>query len=346
MSTNPMWETFNSFSTALIPALYPLTNPNTKKEAPSSLDEKWGITNSYQKLKATDSKSQRIVRQHLRYAGMILGRDFGLESRGKNEKWGSTFANDDGIQTLDRSIDSKLKAPLKRMLHRLENMGYKQATISRLPTFYNSKTGIIFRLAYDSENQELSISFLGMGNEKLLRDKDHRPIKGIKSKIGKKQLNHVIRESFGGVPPSAIEAIKIGKILKTCAEEVKAAPVVTGHSHGGGLAQCAAIASGIKAVVFNSRPVGAGMRKYIARAIGKKTFVMRTKEITSFSCKRDPLSGNRIFKAVAGAFEQTTGIIVPRTLGKGYLLPIIKGQGIIQHNNFEKLMKSVIEDNL
>lgn len=113
--------------------------------------------------------------------------------------------------------------------------------------------------------------------------------------------------------------MKLGKLLKTYAKEKNLTPVVIGHSHGGGLAQVAAAKNGIKGVVFNPRPMGAGVRRYI----GSSKIAENAKQIAVFSAKGDWVSGTRPLNVLAAIFERITGIVMPRSVGVGYILPSV-----------------------
>lgn len=117
--------------------------------------------------------------------------------------------------------------------------------------------------------------------------------------------------------------------------------MVVGHSHGGGLAQCAAAANDIKGVVFNSRPMGAGIRRYI----GQDNVAERAKNITAFSGQGDFLTGIGIVNFLAKGFERLTGIPVPRTIGTGYNLPAAPKKDAVQHMAFFDQLKQVLTIN-
>lgn len=83
------------------------------------------------------------------------------------------------------------------------------------------------------------------------------------------------------------------------------------------MAQAGACANGIKGIAFNSRPMGAGVRRYI----GQSKIAKNAKHITTFSVKGDWLTGIAVINTLGIIFERLTGIAVQRSAGTGYYLP-------------------------
>lgn len=198
--------------------------------------------------------------------------------------------------------------------------------------FYDVKTGTIFNLVFDKDNNELNVCFLGSGNEHVIKDvseSDRHAVlwNGIKA-IG---YNVV-----GGCPDAMTQAMKIGELLKAQTEKSDIKPILVGHSHGGALAQAAAIKNGLKAVVFNAEPLGVGVKRAIDASIGKEVRKANTNQVTAFSSKGDWLSDGAI--AAICRFGRDRGWPVPTVLGKGYQLPgnesSDKEGWMLKHNNF------------
>ena len=104
--------------------------------------------------------------------------------------------------------------------------------------------------------------------------------------------------------------------MKEATEGTSITPVTIGHSNGGGFAQAAAAANGLKSIVFNSRPMGAGMRRYI----GQNKIAENAKNMVVFSTKGDWLAGNSVINWIAIIFERVIGMVVLRNIGLGYQL--------------------------
>jgi len=163
------------------------------------------------------------------------------------------------------------------------------------------------------------------------------------NKLWKINLKNVLSNFFGGVDKASLQAIEIGKILKEVCDgnEPKMIPVVSGYSHGGGLAQCAAAANGIKGEVFLSRPMGASLRRYI----GIDKINKNASQITAFSMHREFLSGTRILNVLSVWVERLFGIPMPRTVaGHAYQLPDPsrgKGSGFYLHQQMLEALKLI-----
>lgn len=218
------------------------------------------------------------------------------------------------------------KKALEEMVGKLIDMGFKQ----KEGYFYDVNTGNIFTIACDKN--ELVLCFEGMdAHVGLLKDDPD-----ASNAMSIAQSSQMKKEYMGNVPASAQQAIDLGKLLKEVAKDHGATPVVVGHSHGGGLAQAAAAAADIKGVVFNSRPIGRGVRKYIQEKYieeGKKEtnpkssnelrkeFIKSTDDnITAFAGKGDFVTKG--VRALTLVVNGMLGISVPRNLGTGYYIDV------------------------
>ena len=257
------------------------------------LEKGWGggITEFYTSLNEKIDADVKIVNDHLPYAAQF-NCDYRKELAPNIKNFENLIVANFSQKLINRMGDYNIQ---------YENNGSGRYT--------NPKTGLQFEILYDTQKKEMIVSFQGL--------KKMSPF----SSDGKQ----AIAEFFGGVPDASIEAMNIGKVLKELVEEEnnnkeendKLTPVVIGHSHGGGLAQAAAAANEIKGVVFNSRPMGASVRRYI----GLDKIAKNSKLITAFSAEGDFLSRTRIINLLAMLFERILGIPVPHTIGKGYILP-------------------------
>lgn len=153
--------------------------------------------------------------------------------------------------------------------------------------FYNTQTGTSFMVVI--ERRTVSFCFGGLGSEKMIEESgSKKENKDLHSKMGSASRGAALRDFVGGVPKAATQAMDIGVLLKTVSASNGFEPVVIGHSHGGGLAECAAAAGGIQGVVFNARPLGVGVRKAIAeRQKTNNTQTTSNTQITAFVTKND-----------------------------------------------------------
>lgn len=315
---------FNAARASLLIPLRLIQNagPQFFQKMKASIAKDWnqGISGFSVDLESPKNKQlcQEAVKENFRYAAyMYLGfcrqKNGGEEgillscpARGDMPKIPEAYAN-----TL-QSIDRKLK-----------EMGFQ---VDEWGNYYNKQTGSMFNLIFDKEKKEVIVGFMGLGNHNLL-EIDPRE----KSQVGKEMVKGAAADWLGGIPPSARQAIEIGRMLKETTAGTEITPVMVGHSHGGGLAQTGAVANGIKAVVFNPRPIGAGTRRYI----GQSVIAENADKVTVFSGKGDWLTGMKVVNALASIFERLTGIMVPRSVGTTYLLPKIPKENMAkQHVEF------------
>lgn len=267
-------------------------------------------TPKYEKLASDPIKGRKVAKECLRYAGYMVGNILnGDHSKGFEEvSWKGHLIKGNILFT----------PAIKNIIEKLKGLGFSE---DGKGNFYDPKTGTIFHMIYDisdKKNREIVLCFKGLGNESLL-NVDHKTQK----KVGIANTNAAIREFMGGLPKASLQAMKIGKILKEEGEKSDLKPVVVGHSHGGGIAQTAAAAGGIKGVVFNSRPMGGKVRQ----KIGKETLQKNRGDITAFAGKKDWLSRTTPINKIA-FFAKTTLKIprLPRTIGKGYDLPKVRNR--------------------
>lgn len=224
--------------------------------------------------------------------------------------WGEHTFNREELIVLNN-----INQGLKEMGFQADNQGF----------YYSSETGTIFRLIYDRVTEEINLCFLGLAaayHMNLSRKEQNQ--------LDFTALKAVISNSTGHISAAMIEAMKIGALLKKETEDSDIQPVIIGHSHGGSLAQVAAISSGLKGVIFNSEPVGHATKRMIDKEIGKEQRKIFTDNITAFSVKNDWLTDGAI-NAIC-RFGSDFGFSVPRVLaGKGrtFQLPTV-GQTFIE----------------
>lgn len=205
----------------------------------------------------------------------------------------------------------------KKPFNEIKNLGFKRDASTGI--FYCEDTGTCFTLAikWDPENKksEIVACFYGLGRDSL-REGNCDDLTAAHA------WDTAITDFVGFVNQGAIQAMNLGHVLKRYAKEnstdIKDVKLV-GHSHGGGLAQTAALANGLKAVVFNSRPIGVGVRRYI----GQGKVAKNAEKIIAFSSCGDYLSSFTTVNVVAKLIERFTGIMLPRTAAKEYEVPNI-----------------------
>lgn len=282
----------------------------TKMKENLKSDMSKGIQDKYTDITKMDkAEAKKILDEGLHY----------YEKHQYKTKSEVNFPTKDGFRDVYKKIDEKLKG-----------MDFKR---DKKGSYYNTKTGTMLNLSLDKDKKEIVVCFWGLGNENpdeentrlCLYQKDAAD----ESKITKASNLSVVLESTGHIGAAGLEAMKIGEMLKNETSKVGLTPVVVGHSHGGGLAQCAALANGIKTIVFNSRPMGAGMR----RLIGQDKIAKNAENITVFSVKGDWLTGTKILNKLSVIYERLTGVVTPRTAGKGYIIQCKPGSNA--HNDIK-----------
>lgn len=299
--------------------------PTFVKTAKEKIATGWkgGISDSYTNLSSEKHRElgKELAQQNMRYAGYMY--DFNIENRRANRnfpEWKGETVSSNALK--GEGIPDELKEKFRALIEdKIKGeMGFKEDAQGK---FYNTETGTIFTIVYDTtdkQHPEIIFCFEGLGNEGNLcpiSKEKQKEMEEHKDQVGKESVKGAVADYFGGIPPSARQAMDLGKMLSTFGEENNITPVVVGHSHGGGLAQCAAAANGIKGVVFNSRPMGAGVRRYI----GQKKIRENSENIIAFSGKGDFLSHNRALNVLGVLTERILGFRIPRTVGKGYNLP-------------------------
>lgn len=285
-----------------------------------------GIQDSYINLESPKNNELRkkVLAENLCYASYVYKGAFD-----DAEFSGILPSQMEGIASeKEISIVNNIKTKVK-------DLGFKEDSNGN---FYDTKTGNMFNLVYDTEKKEICVGFWGLGNQDNL-DVD----KNTKKAIGDASGKAAGFDWIGGTPAASLQAIEIGKAVKEATQGSEMTPVMIGHSHGGGLAQCAAAANGLKGIAFNSRPMGAGMRRYI----GQAKIAESAKNMTVFSSRGDWLSGTAAVNALAAIFERVTGIPVPRSIGTGYHLPDLPGEDkLTKHMAFKEEFNRLKERDL
>lgn len=312
------------------------------------MEKDWhgGISDVYTDLGSKENKDlgKQIARENMRYAGYIKEEGFkkdgstGLDDKGfEKVDWEGYFVDSSTVNFIDNN------QPLLNVLNGLKTLGFEEGEGKGI--FYCIKTGLTLSVACDytkEESPEIIVSLHGHyfgfppGIDEEKQDKLYN--EGDKG---------IVWDFIGGVPDSAIQMIELGKMLKETAKAGGYTPVVVGHSHGGALAQIAAAANGIKGVVFNSRPMGAGVRRYI----GQDKIAENGINITVFSAKNDLLTRLKPINAIGIFMERVLGIPIPRSVGVGYLLPSVTPPGswdlpyfVYQHEFFYDQLKSLLKE--
>lgn len=293
-----------------------------------------GLTDRYMELSSKDPSHRKLAREHLRYAQFMRKYDSdhkpyeGIPNAVILKKKNGQFS----LEAPGRSsvVDLQTQKTAAQLHYKLFDLGLE----SNENGYYSSaKTGTVIRLVLDPEKKEISACFYG------LKQGDPE----TRAKIKGRNVFAAMREFFGGVPEAATQAAAIGAAIKEVAAEMGFNAVMIGHSHGGGLAQAAALPNDLKAVVFNSRPMGAGVRR-----LYQDKLPTSADKITAFSGKGDWLGGNRVMNSLS-RFLERIGITAPRTIGQGYNLPEAPGAERrsaisrlnFQHSKFFEQLKAI-----
>jgi hypothetical protein len=309
----------------------------TKPVKPVEFLPEKGLTDRYMELSSKDPSHKKLARDHLRYAQFMrkyISDDKpyeGIPNAVIVKKKDGQFS----LEAPGRSsvVDLQTQKTAKMLHYKLFDLGLQ----SNENGYYSCpKTGTVIRLVLDPDKKEICACFYG------LKQGDPE----TRAKIKGRNVFAAMREFFGGVPEAATQAAAVGKAIKEVATEQGFTGVMIGHSHGGGLAQAAALPNDLKGVVFNSRPMGAGVRRLYRDKLSTSA-----DKITAFSGKGDWLGGNRVMNSLS-RFLERIGITAPRTIGQGYNLPEAPGgkhRNAIsrlnyQHSKFFEQLKVIAGD--
>lgn len=291
-----------------------------------------GISDSYIDLRSPKNKElrEKVLKENFRYASYVyMGYYHSVFSKKEGDEHATLVSLDKDGTLVDKGIKpikhqdipQAHRETLQKIATQFKELGFET---DRCGNFYDTKTGTIFNLAFDHDRKEVAVSFWGVENEgKIAFDADdvrNKNTDKIRLELNRSAHASINADFLGGIPPASRQVMEIGKILKKETSGTGLTPVMIGHSHGGGLAQTGAAANGIKGVVFNPRPMGAGTRRYI----GQSKIAENAQHITAFSVKGDWLSDSPGKNALAKFAERVIGIPVPRTVGTGYDLPSVR----------------------
>lgn len=288
----------------------------------------------YEDLSAPRNQALReqVLKDNLCYSAYMYGRlKFEKYTEGLENGMQITIVDDELLMWRAKDCspeENKILLDIARAVTR--QMGFE---VDPQGNFYHLETGTIFNLVYDIEKKEINVCFMGLDNAELVT-------------ISKKQqasLNSVARKAtiasaLGSVPKAVTQAMAVGQMVKALVAGSQIKPVMVGHSHGGELAQAAAIANGIKGVVFNAAPLGKGTKKAIDAQIGKKNRQAFSQQVTAFSVKGDWLTDGSINALCR--FGRDHGMPVATVMGKGYQLPTVPGRQA-KHCNFYEAFTSL-----
>ncbi len=283
-------------------------------------DWKGGISDYYQRIDQNAVKQDPVLRTTIetnfqRYNDIYVGRNYNPPL----------------------NTDPEMEASFNNLRLSIAQLGFKEGDYSNC--FYSEKTGTCIRLNYDMEERTIVIGIMGLGNEEkaTLNETDA-------DALAWSSARGTAHNFIGGINANVTEAIELGKALKEACNGSSIKPVIAGHSHGGMLAQCAAVANGLEASVFNSEPMGAGVRRYIRSNVGNTAFAENAEKITAFSVKGEWLGGTRIFNILSVLAERILGIPVPRTVaGKAYsITPVHKTGAFDLHCNPHKALADLL----
>lgn len=221
----------------------------TKLKAYIKIDWKGGIKDSYKDLSIKPRHQlEKAKRLKILQEGQIYAKLQYCNQEGRYEKNVEAYLSTSKVPYFNNQV----KNCFNDVKRKIQELGFKEDDRGG---FYNKGTGALFNLAYNEKTNELALCFHGLTNEDKLQGEIITP--KLKKEIQLKNKLYAALDWLGTITPIGVEAIKLGQILDESTRNNNLNAVVIGHSHGGGLAQCAALANGLKGVVFNSRPVGA-----------------------------------------------------------------------------------------
>lgn len=262
---------------------------------------------------------------------------------GKPGRTGYTSEMDPNTNAiLTRNSVEKTQSQAKKLKENLLNKFNTNDFIQQGKTFVHKKTGVKFHIVVNEEKKEVGVCFYGLG---------------MGPATGNKGIKAALREFLGGKPKAAEVAKSIGEMVKNICKDYSDEhnetfdAVMIGHSHGGGLAQYAAAANGVKGVVFNSRPLGAALRKQLIKE-GK---LENESNIYHFSSGGDFLTDNKFFNFLSKGIKKIAGrnALIPQNIGHQYKMEmgeLSHGGGLIKgmlrkHNNYSDQIKNAADQN-
>lgn len=311
----------------LIPLrLFQSYGPDFSKKISEYMIQDWtgGITDFYTDLTLEHNSEleEKVLNENFRYSAYMYAGSHHFCYRGhvkdyksKPEKYFLLSPN----MEFPSDVDKEVQNTLLNVQENLTQMGFEAVDAN----YYHEETKISFNVAYDYETKEVVFCFMAIYGENIFRRE-----KGVEGSDERWKM--ALYDWIGGIPTASLQAIEIGEKIKKATAGTGITPVMVGHSHGGGFAQAAAAANGLKSVVFNSRPMGPGMRRYI----GQSKIAENGKNMIAFSTSGDWLTANKLINLIAILFERIIGIVVPRNLGVGYRI----GGDCSDHENFHDYM--------
>lgn len=258
-------------------------------------------------VSASDVRNS-MINEHFRYAAyMYMGFSPDIQYDG-NEKGVLLSAPSNISSPIQARIYHKHTPILKEITSIfIHTMGFK---IDPNGNYYHTETGTCFNLIYDIERREIIVCFMGLNTYHHLTIEDSE-----KKQLDKASKYAAVSEVLGYTPSSIPQAIQIGKVLKEFSgDATHLTSIMVGHSHGGGLAQTASVANGLKAIIFNSRPIGSAAKNLI----GQELINQHSNKITAFSVKGDWLTDKQSTLSISSIFENVLGV---SNIGQGYFLP-------------------------
>lgn len=205
------------------------------------------------------------------------------------------------VRTTDIPVGKKVSPEVTSLLSNLNEAFKEPQYVRDGKQIIDKKTGLKFHIVIDAKTKEVSVCFYGLGMGKT---------------TGNKGIKAALKDFLGGKPKAALLAREVGAKVQNICNDLGFTPVMVGHSHGGGLAQFAAASNGIKGVVFNSRPLGIGLKKMLMKE-GK---INNENNIYHFSGKGDPLTDNKFFNLLAKGIKKLAGqnAAIPQNIGHQY----------------------------
>lgn len=181
--------------------------------------------------------------------------------------------------------------------------------------FIHKKTGMQLALLYYQDDKEITLFFRGLGDATE---------KGFFARFGQ-----VVKDSLGLRAQSTDVCITLGKKL---AELQGTKITVSGHSHGGNLAQIVAMTAGLPAVCFNSRAVSRDAQEAIKETIGDN-YGKNARAITHFNKQGCWVTDNPALSAITKFIAKAKGQEPAQRLGTQYYVPSNEKGTFACHND-------------
>lgn len=243
-----------------------------------------------------------------RWVSITSTKDYANIKPNESERMEANFGLTDSVRTSAEELKSILK-----------ECGFEPHKTG----FIHKETGMQVAILYNKDEKELSIAIRGLGSS--IKET------GIFSRAGQ-----VIKDSLGGRTQSTKLCIELGQKLAKFNDSLggKMGFTLSGHSHGGNLAQIVGTTAGVRTICFNSRAVSADAQNQMKKALGDR-YEGNTQNITHFNKRGCWVTDNPALSAMTKFIAKAKSTTCAQRLGTQYYVPSEKKGTIARHNDMK-----------